>query len=318
MAEKRYRIGVDLGGTNIKVGLVDISNNIVGKHSGKTNPYGRGWQEVAADMARLTQELLAKHNIGIEQCEKLGIGSPGMIDHVNGVVVFAGNFNWNDVPLVAELRRYFDLPIRLANDANCAVLGEVVAGAAKGARDVVLLTLGTGVGGGVVADGKLQEGGSAGGMELGHTVICMGGEECTCGQRGCAEAYASATAIKREGIKAAQANKNSLLWKLCEGDLSKMNGAIPFKAAQAGDADAQTVVDNYIVALGTLIVNCINTWRPEKVLLGGGVSHEGDPLLVPLNAWVTPHVFAGDRGYVAPIIQAALGNDAGILGAAAL
>lgn len=318
MADQKYRIGIDLGGTNIKVGVIGPDNAIIAKKSSKTKPIGRPWQDVVADMARLTKDLLAEENITLDQCEKLGIGSPGMIDHVNGVVVFAGNFDWQDVPLLTEMRRYFDLPLRLSNDANVAVLGEAVAGAAKGAKDVVMLTLGTGVGGGVVANGVLQEGGAAGGMELGHTIIMMDGAQCTCGQKGCIEAYASATGLIREAREAAQADKGSALWALCDGDLQNMNGAIPFKAMRQGDAAAKGVVERYVAYVGTAVINFINIWRPEKVLLGGGVANEGDPLIIPVNEYVRPRVFAGDKGYIAPVMQAALGNDAGLIGAAAL
>ena len=316
MADKKYRIGVDLGGTNIKVGVVDENNQLLGKKSTKTKPYNRPWQEVISDMADLIHSLLADLKIPVTDCIKIGVGSPGMIDHIKGVVVFAGNFNWNDIPLVDELGKYFPLPIRLANDANCAVYGEVVAGAAKGCRNVVLLTLGTGVGGGVVADMHLQEGGSAGGMELGHTLLVMDGEECTCGRRGCLEAYASATGLVRHAKEAAAANPTSLMNEMCKG--GQMNGVIPFKAARAGDIAGQKVVDDYIKYLGEGIINFINIWRPEKVLIGGGISNEGPPLILPLNEYVRTRAFAGFKGFVAPIEPAVLGNDAGLIGAAVL
>lgn len=317
MAEKKYRIGVDLGGTNIKVGVIDSQCTIVGKKSTKTKA-NRPWKEVVKDIADTTTKLLQELAINIDECEKIGIGSPGMIDHVNGVVVFAGNFNWEQVPLLDELGRYFSLPLRLSNDANCAAYGEVIAGAAKGSRHVVLLTLGTGVGGGVVCNRQLEEGGAPGALELGHTLLVMDGEPCSCGRKGCLEAYASASALKRQAQKAAEENPASLLNIMCKGDLSAMNGAIPFKAARQGDAVAQKVVDFYIQCLGEGIINFINIWRPEKVLLGGGISNEGDPLIVPLNAYVKPRCFAGEQGQVAPIEVAALGNDAGLIGAASL
>lgn len=317
MADKKYRIGIDLGGTNIKVGVVDENHNLLGKKSVKTKAE-RPWQQVVEDMAKVTMDLLEELNIRLEECQKLGIGSPGMIDHINGVVAFAGNFNWSDVPVLAEMRRYIELPMRLSNDANCAALGETLAGAGKGSRNVVLITLGTGVGGGVIVEGHLQEGGSAGGMELGHTLLVMDGEACTCGRLGCLEAYASANALARFARRAAEKDKSSHMWDLCRGNLANMNGAIPFKAAQKGDATAQKVVDDYIKFLGEGIINFINVWRPEKVLLGGGISNEGAPLTVPLNEYVKPRCFGGERGYVAPIEVAALGNDAGLIGAAAL
>lgn len=318
MAEKRYRIGIDLGGTNIKVGVVDEENRLVGKRSAKTRPFERSWQKVVEEMAATTTGLLEDLGIGASECIKMGIGSPGMIDHINGVVDFAGNFGWTDVPLLAEMRRYFDLPLRMSNDANCAVLGEAVAGAAKGARHVLMITLGTGVGGGVIADGHLQEGGSSGGMELGHTLLVMGGEDCTCGRKGCLEAYASARALTDHSRRAAQQHPESAMHELCRGDLDNMNGTIPFKAARLGDAAGQQLVDDYIAYLGEGIISFINIWRPEKILIGGGISNEGDPLILPLQEYVRPRVFGGEKGYVAPIERAVLGNDAGVIGAAAL
>lgn len=318
MAKKRYRIGIDLGGTNIKAGLIDEEDRLVGKRSAKTRPFDRGWQQVVREMAETVTALLEELDIGIDECIKIGVGSPGVIDHINGVIDFAGNFGWTDVPLLAELRRYFTLPMRLSNDANCAVLGEAVAGAAKGARHVLMITLGTGVGGGVISDGRLQEGGSSGGMELGHTLLVMNGELCTCGRHGCLEAYASARALTDHARDAAAANPDSQLMELCKGDLANMNGVIPFKAARAGDAVGQKLVDDYIAWLGEGIVNFINVWRPEKVLIGGGISNEGDPLIIPLAEYVRPRCFGGEKGYVAPIERAVLGNDAGLIGAASL
>ena len=218
MAEKQYRIGIDLGGTNIKVGVIDADNRLLGKLSMKTRPLGRDWHLVVADMAAQVNHLLEELDIAVEECIKIGVGSPGMVDHIAGVVTYAGNFEWEYVPLLAELRCSFPhMPMRLANDANCAVLGEAVAGAAKGARHVVLITLGTGVGGGVIVDGRLQEGGSAGGMELGHTLLKLDGELCTCGRHGCLEAYASASALTRQARAAAEGDKHSACTR-CAGE----------------------------------------------------------------------------------------------------
>ncbi len=318
MADKSYRIGIDLGGTNIKVGVIDEQAVLLGKLSAKTRPYDRSWQEVVADMAGLVTTLLDEHGIPLSACEKLGVGSPGMIDHKSGVVVFAGNFNWEDVPLVEQLQRHFELPIRLANDANCAVMGEAAAGAAKGCSDVVLLTLGTGVGGGVIAGGVLQQGGGAGGMELGHTLLVMDGESCTCGRKGCIEAYASADALVRNTKYAAMQHSSSMLHKIFTENPDSISGKTPFDVARAGDVWAQQVVDDYVRYLGEGIINFINIWRPEKVILGGGVSNEGAPLLKAVNEYVSTRVFAGERRAAPEIVRAELGNDAGLIGAAAL
>lgn len=317
MENKRYRIGVDLGGTTIKVGIVDANDRIVAKISDETRTE-RPWQDIAKNIVDLVFSLLKTLNIQLEDCEKMGIGSPGMIDHIKGVVVFSNNFGWDYVPLIQELNRFIDLPTKIANDADCATLGETVAGAGKGLKYVVMLTLGTGVGGGVVANSVLQQGSAAGGMELGHTLLMLDGEECTCGRRGCVEAYASATAIIKQARRAAKTDPSSLLYELCSNDLNNLNGAIIFKAAAKNDPTAERVVGDYIRYLGETIINFINIWRPEVVLLGGGISNAGDDLLIPLNKYVAPRCYAGERGFVPKIDVATLRNDAGIIGAASL
>ncbi len=314
-----YRIGIDLGGTNIKAGVVDGNGVLIGKKSGSTDPYNRTWQDVAADMANLVKQVLSENDIELKDCASLGIASPGMIDTDNGVVVFAGNFNWVDVPLLSEMRSHFpaNLPMQLANDADVAVFGEVVNGAAKDASHVVMFTLGTGVGSGVVIDSRPQ-GGGAGRMEFGHSVMAIDGEECPCGEKGCIEAYASATALIRDAKRAAEKDKNSAMWRLCDGDLNNMNGRIPFMAANEGDAAAKTVVDNYVKYVGITVVNAVNIWRPDMVLLGGGIANEGEAFISAVREYVRAHIFAGDRSKMPKVDRAGLGNDAGIYGAAAL
>lgn len=317
MAEKQYRIGVDLGGTTIKVGIVDANNRIMAKVSDDTRPE-RPWQELIKNIADLILALRKMLNINIEDCEKIGVGSPGMIDHTNGIVVFSNNLNWDYVPLAQELNRYIELPVLVANDADCAALGETVAGTGEGLKHVVLLTLGTGVGSGVVVNGVLEQGSAAGAMEIGHTLLMLDGEDCTCGRRGCFEAYASATALIRQAKRAAKTNSKSLMYELCANDLNNMNGIIVFKAANRGDETAQRVISDYIRYLGEGIINCINIWRPEIILLGGGISNAGEALLEPLNKYIAPRCFAGERGFVPTVQVASLGNDAGIIGAASL
>lgn len=315
--QKPYRIGIDLGGTNIKVGLVDRGNRIVAKKSVKTL-VERPWQQVVGDMGKATLELLAEQGIMPEQCASVGIGSPGTVDAVTGVVAYSNNFNWENVPLVQELKKYLDLPMHITNDANAAALGEVVAGAAAGCRNAVLLTLGTGVGGGVILEGRVFEGGFAGGAELGHTSLVAGGELCTCGRRGCLEVYASATALIRHGAEAAREHPQSMLNTLCGGNLEHMDGKIPFDGAEAGDAAARKVVDDYIGWLGDGITNMINIFRPEKIILSGGVCAQGAVLTEPLNRYTHRYAFGGDKAFIAPVVTATLGNDAGIIGAANL
>ena len=314
---KSYRIGIDLGGTNIKVGLVDQEYRIMATHSVPTRPE-RPYQEVIQDMAEACKTVLDEAGVALSEVVALGIGSPGCIDAVNGVVVFAANLNWEMVPVLDTLRTYFDLPMGLSNDANCAALGEVTAGAAKDCANALMITLGTGVGGGVVLDHKIVEGGHAGGMELGHTLLVADGEQCTCGRRGCFEAYCSATALIRETRRAAEAHPDSMLNEYCGGDLAKLDGIAPFSCAQKGDAAAQEVVTRYIRYLGDGIVDLVNIFRPDVVLLSGGVCNQGKNLTDPLNEYIRQYCFAGGRAFIPPVIRATLGNTAGIIGAAAL
>ena len=313
----KFKIGIDLGGTNIKVGIVNSDNEIIAKGSEKTNVQ-RPWQEVVKDMATTVLLLLSEQNLNVEDCIGIGIGSPGTVDAKKGVVAYSNNFGWVDVPVAEEIQKYINLPVKMSNDANCAGLGEAVAGAAKGCKNIVLLTLGTGVGGGVVIDGKIFEGGYPGGAEVGHSVLVSGGEMCTCGRRGCIEAYSSATGLIRSARNILMGRPESLMNELCKGDPDNMNGIIPFKAARAGDEAALTVVRDYIYYLGEAICNMVNIFRPEKIIISGGVCNEGSYLIDPLNEHVRKNSFGGKRSFIAPVIRAELGNDAGIIGAANL
>ena len=314
----KYRIGIDLGGTNIKAGIVDTENRILAKASCPTGAQ-RSWQAVAEDMVALVQQLLNEQGIAREDCLGVGVGCPGTIDAAAGRVIYSNNLaDWADIPLAEHISRGVRLPVRMSNDANCAALGECAAGAAKGCQSAVLLTLGTGVGGGVVWDGKVFEGGP-GGIELGHTLLRRGGELCTCGRKGCIEAYCSATALIRDAVRAAQAHPESRLNELCGGDpAGNMNGKIPFDAAQAGDEAARQVVTDYIEYLGEAVTDMVNIFRPQMVLLSGGICAQGDVLTIPLTEYVQQHAFAGARLKTPPVRIAALGSDAGLIGAACL
>lgn len=312
-----YRVGIDLGGTNIKAGIVNKQQEIIMQGSVPTNVQ-RPYANIIKDIAELVQNLFRQSGLKTDDIIGIGIGSPGTIDAKTGVVVYSNNFDWKNVPLVEELQKYLDFPIAISNDANCAALGEVKAGAAKHSNNVVLLTLGTGVGGGVVVDGKIFEGGHAGGAELGHTILVRGGEQCTCGRKGCLEAYASATALIRQTKQAAMEHQDSKIYEYCNHDLTQINGKTVFDAAAAGDATAQKVVDDYISYLGDGIVDFVNVFRPDKVLLSGGVCNQGTILTDPLNAYIKKYCFAGEHGVIPEVATAILGNDAGIIGAAAL
>ncbi|WP_330695346.1 type I phosphomannose isomerase catalytic subunit [Mediterraneibacter glycyrrhizinilyticus] len=311
------RIGIDIGGTDTKIGLVDAHQKIIDTLTVSTK-IGRPAEEIIADIGKGALELLEKNQIPVEQCTGVGIGVPGTVDRKNGTVVYANNMQWENVPLIQEIGQYLPLPVEIANDADCAVLGEMYAGAAKGYSNVVMLTLGTGVGGGVVLDGRLFDGRLAGGSELGHMVVCAGGEQCTCGRKGCLEAYASATALVRDAKRAMKKDEESLLWKLCGSDAGQMTAKMVFDAAEQGDASAAHVIDSYVEHLSTGIVNIVNIFRPEVFLLGGGVAGQGKKLTDRINRNLAKYCYAGNRGGIPEVRTAELGNRAGMIGAANL
>lgn len=225
----KMRIGIDLGGTNIAAGLVDENMNILCQMSLPTQSE-RSYHEIVRDMAVLVRGLVNMGSISMEDLESVGIGSPGTPEKETGNILFSNNLGWHDVPLLEELGKYIPVPLKVDNDANCAALGEFLAGAAKGCQSAVMITLGTGVGGGIVLDGQIYDGVNHAGAEIGHTVIVSGGELCTCGRRGCWEAYASATALIRMGNEAAASNPDSLL-----ASYENLDGLKIFQAADQGD-----------------------------------------------------------------------------------
>lgn len=312
-----YRAGIDLGGTNIKAGIVDENQKILVEDSVPTR-VERPYQEIIKDMADLVKNLLNKIHATDAELSGVGVGSPGTVDAANGVVLYSNNFDWDNVPLAAELGKYFTCPIKVSNDANCAALGEVKAGAAKQIKNAILLTLGTGVGGGVIIDGQVFEGAHAGGAELGHTSLIFGGELCTCGRRGCVEAYVSATGLIREAKRAAEKDPQSVMNELCKGDLSNMNGKIPFDAAEQKDPAGMKVVNDYITYLGESIANYVNIFRPDVILLSGGICNQKEKLTEPLTEYIKIKCFGGEKAFIPEVRCAILGNSAGIIGAANL
>ena len=312
-----YRAGIDLGGTNIKAGIVDENQKILVEDSVPTR-VERPYQEIIKDMADLVKNLLNKIHATDAELSSVGVGSPGTVDAANGVVLYSNNFDWDNVPLAAELGKYFTCPIKVSNDANCAALGEVKAGAARELKNAILITLGTGVGGGVIIDGQVFEGAHAGGAELGHTSLIFGGELCTCGRRGCVEAYVSATGLIREAKRAAEKDPQSVMNELCKRDLSNMNGKIPFDAAEQKDPAGMKVVNDYITYLGESIANYVNIFRPDVILLSGGVCNQKEKLTEPLTEYIKTKCFGGEKAFIPEVRCAILGNSAGIIGAANL
>ncbi|MDY5441400.1 MAG: ROK family glucokinase [Candidatus Enteromonas sp.] len=312
-------IGVDIGGTSIKTGLVNESGEILQKWVLPIVKDRNGEETIVALGAQIREGLealgIAKKNI-----KGIGIGCPGSIDSENGTCDFAGNLNWEKLPIVPILEKELGIPSFITNDANAGALGEAIFGAAKGKKNVILITLGTGVGGGLILDGKLYEGNKSKGAELGHSLLVMDGRPCTCGRKGCIEAYASVTALISDTKAMMVEDPDSAMWDYVNGDIEQVNGKTAFECAKKGDVSAQKVVDQYIHFLGESLINFINVFRPETIVLGGGLSGQKESLTKPVIHYLREREY-GFGGLLSPmvdIVVSNLGNDAGILGAASL
>ena len=312
-----YYMGIDLGGTNIKAGVVDDAFRIIGRAKAKTG-IPRPAEEVMDAMAECAKAAAADAGVPWEQIRQVGIGVPGTANEETGVVEYANNLLFENVPVREYLQKRLHKEIDITNDANAAALGEVLAGAARGASNAVAVTLGTGVGGGIIIDGRLFTGFHYGGAELGHMGIVLGGRKCTCGRRGCLEAYASATGLIRSTKEAMEAFPDSLMWELARENGGNVSGRTAFLAAGRGDAAAQAVVNDYIQHLGYGLASIINILAPEILVIGGGVSNEGENLLRPLVECVRPQLYIRTPEKQTRIVLATLGNDAGLIGAAFL
>ena len=292
-----YYIGVDIGGTNLKAGVVDESGQIVGEASVPTGA-DRPQDVVLEDILGAVSKAVQASGVSTKSIRAVGMGSPGKIDYETGTVVYNNNLGWKDFHISEKMSEALGLPVRLENDADAAALGEVIAGSAKGARSAIIVTLGTGVGVGIVLDGKIYRG-----SEFGHMVIVHGGLECTCGRKGCFEVYCSATGLIRmtreDGIT--------------EPD-GTVNGRTVFDAAENGNKAAAELIDEYIEYLACGLANLINGLQPEVIGIGGGVAKQGERLLVPLRKKVEAEVYKGLTP--ARIVGCMLGYKAGLIGAA--
>ena len=309
----KYVIGIDLGGMSAKAALLN-GEQLFGTSRWKTDKNNSA-QATAQDLAELVREVVKKSGASMSQIAAVGIGAPGAIDSKNGVVARWANFNWSNVPLAKLVEEELELPVFVLNDANAAALGEYEFGAGKEFSSTVMITLGTGVGGGIVFDG-LFEGNKGAGGEIGHMVIHTNGAPCTCGRKGCLEAYVSATALIRQTKEEMQKHRESDLWRICEGDIVNVDGKTAFDGVRAGDQTAEKIVRNYINNLAEGVANVGNLFRPEAVILGGGISAEGEALTAPVEAFTNKHILGGEYASVR-VVTAQLGNDAGIYGAAA-
>lgn len=309
-------LGIDLGGTGIKAGLVNEEGYIIYKSSCSTRA-DEGYKAIAEDMAKLIGNVLKETNTDVKNVKSIGIGVPGAVDNDSGEVIYTANINMKHAPFADELKKYYDLPIFLGNDANCAALGEFFALNDPEISDLIAITLGTGVGGGIIINKKIFTGSNAVAGELGHMIINVDGEKCGCGRKGCWEAYASATAIIRDTKRAAEKNPDSLLAKIIERE-GKVSGKTAFLAKEQGDETGRIVVDNYIRYVAEGIINIINIFQPQAIVIGGGISKEGDKIVLPIREYVNKYAYGAELVNIAKISTAKLGNDAGILGAAFL
>jgi len=313
-----YRVGVDLGGTNIAVGVVDDNFNIIGRGKMKTNA-PRDAKAIFDDIATAVKMAVADANLRLYDIASIGIGTPGSVNKELGMIDYANNLDFDHVPAKDLLAANLGMDkIYIDNDANCAALGEALAGAGKDKNSFVAITLGTGVGSGIVIDGKLVNGCNYAAGEMGHMVIAMDGEQCNCGRRGCWERYASATALIAQTKDAMKKDVDSIMWELVEDNIARVSGRTAFDAMRKGDATAKMVVDNYIRYIAVGLVNVINALQPDVICIGGGISHEKDNLLIPLRKHVSRGRYSIYSDNQTELCCAVLGNDAGIIGAAML
>ena len=313
-----YYLGIDLGGTNIAVGIVDEENKIIARANSKTQTENA--EQVADAMAETARQALQSAGLTLADVPWVGVGSPGTINKATGIIEFANNLPFKNTPMQEMLsQRLEGKQVLMENDANAAAFGEYMAGALKGSDNAIAITLGTGVGGGIIINHRIYSGSNYAGAELGHTVIVVDGRPCTCGRHGCWETYASATGlIKTTKEHMADAPKDSPLWTIVEGNIDNVNGRTAFDAMRQGDPIGKEVVDEYIKYFSVGLVDMINIFQPDILCVGGGISNEGETLLAPVREFVDKEQYAMNSAKKTTICRAKLGNDAGIIGAALL
>lgn len=314
MSNKNYYIGIDLGGTNIVAAVVDENGKIYGRATRKTNA-PRPYQEIFNDMAECAKEAAVESGIDFSDIKSVGIGSPGAIEKSTGMIEYSNNLDFYDVPAVSYMENLLGKKIYIENDANAAAWGEYLAGSGKGTESMVMITLGTGVGGGVIENGRLVTGAYGKGAELGHMVISFGGKKCTCGRRGCFEAYASATALIEMTKDAMRENRHSDMWKIADRKLANVNGKTAFLSE---DGTGKAVLRQYLGQLSEGVVNLVNIFQPEILCIGGGISNAGEKILRPVRTAIKKKAYARFGKQQTEVQIAKLANDAGLIGAALL
>lgn len=306
-----YTIGIDLGGTNIAVGLVDENYKIVARDS-KPTQIGRDYDEIIKDMGEVANKLIKDNNLSLDDIKYIGIGAPGVLDNENGIATDNSNFHWTNYPIREKLQQYINKPVYLGNDANVAAWAEYISGCGKGAKNFLMLTLGTGVGGGIILNGKLHSGSHNIGAEIGHTTFKAGGNQCGCGNKGCVEAYCSATALIKMAEKDVSKYPDSVIAKA-----EKINARVVVDAARENDEYGVKLFNEYVSNLAQVCASIINFLDPDVIALGGGVANAGDFLLDKVNEEVKQYVTFSSM-MATKIMKAEMGNDAGIIGAALL
>lgn len=312
----QYTIGIDLGGTTMTAGLVNENYEIVGKITWATR-LPRPAADLEKALADLCRAVAKENNIDFSDVKYVGIGTPGSVNFTTGFVGYNTNFGYYDWNLGPDMEKLLGCKVYVENDANAAAFGEYIAGGAKGYKDAVVITLGTGIGSGIILGGKIVRGFNFAAGEMGHTVIVKGGRKCNCGRSGCWERYASARALTEDTKAAMQEHSDTLMWKLVP-DIDHVNAKTSFDAMAKGDALAKQVVENWMEYVACGLANVVNTFEPEVICVGGGVSNQGEVLLGPVRAYVEKETHDITGGRVPEIRACELRNDAGVIGAAAL
>ena len=311
-----YNLGIDIGGTQIKIGVVDNNMNIITKNSVDTKT-PCSMDDFCDNLKNSINELLKSANISLSEIKQIGVGVPGSIDPQAGVISFSANLGFKDFPIKSMLeKRFLNIPLKVANDANAAAFGEYKAGSLKGHNNAIAITLGTGVGGGIIIDGKIYTSFNYSAGELGHMVIVADGRQCNCGRKGCFETYSSATGLITTTKEYMNNDKNSVMWEIVGGNIDKVNGLTAYDAMRKNDESGVKAVNEYVKYLGTGLSNIINAFQPEIICIGGGVSNEGETLIAPLRKFCEKETYITSKR--TKIVKATLGNDAGLIGAALL
>ncbi len=310
-------VGIDIGGMSIKGALVNEQGKVLNTFS-LPIICGEPSEQTISNLAKAIKSLITDNGYALGDVIGIGVGCPGAIDSTQGIVNYSNNLAWNDVPLKSLLEKGTGIPVKITNDANAATLGEAKFGSGKDNKNLIIITLGTGVGGGIIIDGKLYEGNDGKGAEIGHTVIVVDGEQCTCGRKGCFEAYSSASALIKKTKKEMMKDEKSLLWSLAKNDINNVNGKLAFDGAKAGDKCAEEIIEWYVKYLGEGILNFCNIFRPDAIILSGGIANQGDYLINKLVKYCEDRDYGYKRTPAVQIKRAVIGYESGMIGAAAL